>query len=77
MRVTGGQVRVVNESGDRITVDLASRRVIAGGGHVYYFDDTSSERLLEGGRPGLTVLAIAGVLIVLFIAISWRARKRE
>ena len=35
MRVTGGQVQVVNESGDQITVDLASRRIISGGGHVY------------------------------------------
>jgi outer membrane protein assembly factor BamB len=74
MRVTGGQVQVVNESGDQITVDLASRRITAGGGHVYYFDESSGERLFE--PPGLTVLAIGGVLIVLLVAISWWTRKR-
>ena len=76
MRVTGGQVQVVNESGDQITVDLASRRIISGGGRVY-FDDDLGKVVLEGGLPGLTILTIAGVLIVLFIGILWWARKRK
>jgi outer membrane protein assembly factor BamB len=68
MRVSDGKAHIRNEKGDEITVDLATRQVIAGAGHVYHYED-NSDRFSGDDLSRPTLLAIVGILTLFCIAL--------
>ena len=72
MRLVDDVLEVTNEAGDTIKVDVATGKVIEGGGLVYYFDPEGERRqTLRSSR--LFSLAALGVLGGLFV---WYYRTR-
>jgi hypothetical protein len=63
MRVTNGQIEIMNEKGDTIVVDLSRRRVIGGAGRIYHYG------MPTDGQPRLTGFAIAGILLVTLVVL--------
>ena len=76
MRAVHGHLKLVNEKGDTFKVDLATGRVLEGGGRVYY-DDSDIDPSQHAYLP--TMLCSIAVLVTLCVLLSryYRTLKIE